>query len=184
MPSRREVLVSIGALPALGQAQDKKPKAFSSAELDLTRDLADAIIPRTGTPGAADSGVHWLIDASLAGRARELAAFKKGLAAVARQRKQGKDLTAILAALQSTKDPFFRQIKDLTIDSYYSTREGLAEELGWHGLTPMAEFPGCTHPEHQSQRKGRSGAAPNGQEFAGYPKPEPVRFARDRKEKG
>jgi Gluconate 2-dehydrogenase subunit 3 len=45
---------------------------------------------------------------------------------------------------------FFRLIKDLTIDGYYSSRSGLVEELGWHGNTFLSEFKGCTHPEHQS----------------------------------
>ena len=40
-------------------------------------------------------------------------------------------------------------IKAMTIDGYYSTREGLEQELGWHGNTYLTSFPGCTHPEHQ-----------------------------------
>jgi hypothetical protein len=40
-------------------------------------------------------------------------------------------------------------MKDMTIDRYYSSREGLSQELGWHGNTYLTEFKGCTHPEHQ-----------------------------------
>jgi hypothetical protein len=40
-------------------------------------------------------------------------------------------------------------IKDLTIDGYYSSLEGLVGELGWKGNTYLPEFKGCTHPEHQ-----------------------------------
>jgi Gluconate 2-dehydrogenase subunit 3 len=47
------------------------------------------------------------------------------------------------------EDPFFRTMKDMTVDAYYTSREGLAEELGWHGNTFLPEFKGCTHPEHQ-----------------------------------
>ncbi|MEZ5355162.1 MAG: gluconate 2-dehydrogenase subunit 3 family protein [Bryobacteraceae bacterium] len=153
MTSRRDLLVTIGALPALAQQAPKKPKAFREDEMSLIRDLAETIIPRTDTPGAADAGVEWHIDGALAGRKNELARFRKGLAAAAREQKRGKDLTAILTALQARKDPFFRQLKDLTIDGYYTSKEGLSQELGWHGLTPMAEFEGCTHPEHQLRKK-------------------------------
>ena len=47
------------------------------------------------------------------------------------------------------QDPFFRSVKDMTVDAYYTSKEGLADELGWHGNTFLPEFKGCTHPEHQ-----------------------------------
>ena len=46
-------------------------------------------------------------------------------------------------------DPFFRLMKDMTVKACYSSREGLAGELGWHGNTFLPEFKGCTHTEHQ-----------------------------------
>ena len=52
-------------------------------------------------------------------------------------------------APESDAGRFFRLLKDLTIDGYYSSRAGLVEELGWHGNTFLSEFKGCTHPEHQ-----------------------------------
>jgi hypothetical protein len=157
MPSRREVLSAATALPVLGQhSQAPLPatgsdqrKVFRRPELNLVRDLAETILPRTDTPGAADANVHLDIDRVLAGNRVALAAFRKGLHRVEEMRKSGKDLVTILAQLSSAKDPFFRQLKDLTIDGYYSAREGLAMELGWTGYTPQQEFPGCTHPEHQ-----------------------------------
>jgi hypothetical protein len=45
---------------------------------------------------------------------------------------------------------FFEWMKSLTIDGYYSSKEGLVQELGWNGNTYLPEFKGCTHPEHQS----------------------------------
>ena len=43
---------------------------------------------------------------------------------------------------------FFRLIKNLTADGYYTSRVGLLEELGYSGNTFRAAFPGCTVPEH------------------------------------
>jgi Gluconate 2-dehydrogenase subunit 3 len=153
MPSRRDVLAGAAALPILAQAQTPvayKPRVFSAAELTLVRGLADTIIPRTETPGAADAQVQLHIDRSLSTRPpAELTAFRTGLAAVATAVEQGKSHTEILTSLSAAKDPFFKQLKDLTIDGYYSSKEGLAQELGWHGQVALAEFKGCTHKEHQ-----------------------------------
>src|SRR5262249_46861389 len=59
-------------------------------------------------------------------------------------------LAEAFARPDSSHGRFCALVKDLTIDAYYSTREGLVTELGWHGNTALAEFPGCTHPEHQA----------------------------------
>ena len=42
----------------------------------------------------------------------------------------------------------FKRLRDTTIEQYYNTREGLQTELGWNANTYVAEFKGCTHPEH------------------------------------
>jgi len=42
---------------------------------------------------------------------------------------------------------FFRLIKNLTADGYYTSRAGLLEELGYTGNTALARFPACSVPE-------------------------------------
>jgi gluconate 2-dehydrogenase gamma chain len=44
---------------------------------------------------------------------------------------------------------FFILLKDMTIDAYYASREGLVAELGYQGNTHLVRFEGCTHREHQ-----------------------------------
>jgi gluconate 2-dehydrogenase gamma chain len=39
---------------------------------------------------------------------------------------------------------FFRLVKNLTADGYYTSRVGLIAELGYAGNTALARFPGCT----------------------------------------
>src|SRR5450432_367191 len=39
---------------------------------------------------------------------------------------------------------FFRTLKNLTADGYYTSRAGLVEELGYKGNTMLAQFPACT----------------------------------------
>ena len=43
---------------------------------------------------------------------------------------------------------FFRLVKNLTADGYYTSRVGLLEELGYAGNTALARFPACSVPEH------------------------------------
>jgi hypothetical protein len=43
---------------------------------------------------------------------------------------------------------FFRMIKSMTADGYYTSQAGLVQELGYKGNTVLAAFPGCDHPEH------------------------------------
>lgn len=43
---------------------------------------------------------------------------------------------------------FFRLVKNLTADGYYTSRAGLLEELGYKGNTALGRFPSCTVPEH------------------------------------
>jgi gluconate 2-dehydrogenase gamma chain len=43
---------------------------------------------------------------------------------------------------------FFRLLKNLTADGYYTSRVGLLEELGYKGNTALLAFPSCTVPEH------------------------------------
>jgi gluconate 2-dehydrogenase gamma chain len=43
---------------------------------------------------------------------------------------------------------FFRLLKNLTADGYYTSRVGLLDELGYQGNTVLAAFPSCAVPEH------------------------------------
>ena len=43
---------------------------------------------------------------------------------------------------------FFRLVKNLTADGYYTSRVGLLDELGYAGNRALAQFPSCAVPEH------------------------------------
>jgi hypothetical protein len=170
-PTRREVLVTIAALtaPSQGQAlqdqalQDQaQPAIFTAAELESVKALVDTIIPRTDTPGASDAGVPAAIDRRLATSPQLAERFRLGLQALdsdahsrygaafsALTPQQRIDLLQPRAEDRSGTAPFFNMVKGMTVDAYYTSKEGLAEELGWHGNTYLPEFKGCTHPEHQ-----------------------------------
>lgn len=157
MKTRRQVLGAAVSLPVLGQTHQHSAdvpstytaKTFQPTELDLIRDLAEAIIPRTDTPGAADAKVQLYIDRYFFLNARSLPEFRQGLRLVQLSLRRGRAIVDMLSDLHQQGHPFFTLLKNLTIDGYYSSREGLVQELGWKGLTPQPEFKGCTHPEHK-----------------------------------
>ncbi len=49
--------------------------------------------------------------------------------------------------IRSVGAAFFRVVKNLTADGYYTSQVGLVQELGYKGNTALAAFPECTH-EH------------------------------------
>ena len=112
------------------------PKVFSPDEMKHVAALVDLIIPRTDTPGASDAHVPEFIDRKLSLDTALREKFMAGL----------RKFDGVL----SDDNPFAKLLKNLTIDGYYTSKEGLTRELGWHGNTFLTEFKGCTHPEHQS----------------------------------
>lgn len=154
MPSsRRQALVTISgaaaALPAVSQQQS--PRVLSAAQFELLQKLTERIIPRTGTPGAIDAGVATIIDASLV---NDTARRERWQAALQWFTANGGDSVETLTKISTENGTdgarHFRLLKGDTIDTYYSTIEGLKTELGWNANTYLPEFHGCTHPEHQS----------------------------------
>jgi hypothetical protein len=143
--TRRELLLTIAAaVPAVAQHEHPDTAAavpyttrvFSAEELKRVAALVDLIIPRTDTPGATDAHVPEFIDRKLSLDAALKERFLEGL----------RSFDGVL----KDSDPFSKLLKGLTVDGYYTSKEGLTQELGWHGNTFLAEFEGCTHPEHKS----------------------------------
>ncbi len=163
-PTRREALVTIAGLGAAVSAAAQTPAGiFTAPERASVTALVDAIIPRTDTPGASDAGAVLFIERRLAANAPLLERFRSGLGALESEAKQkfGSTFAALSNQQQSdlltpaSKDSstpagaFFKLAKDLTVDGYYTSKDGLTKELGWHGNTFLTEFTGCTHTEHQ-----------------------------------
>lgn len=164
MSSRRDLLQIGAALTATAlNAQEhhasdneiapakKAARFFRPAEMELLGKLVALIIPRSDTPGAADANVHYYIDWQAHTNAKMGAQLRKDLAWIRKQGFLTGDQVALLTAWsKSTGEPkrVFQWVKDMTVDGYYGTREGLQVELGWNANTFVREFKGCTHKEH------------------------------------
>jgi hypothetical protein len=143
--TRRDLLKTIAAAAVPAAAQHEHPdtsvpaahtmRVFSADEMKKVAALVDLIIPRTDTPGASDAHVPEFIDRKLSLDAALKERFLSGL----------RGFDGVLTA----ENPFCVLLKNLTIDGYYTSKEGLTQELGWHGNTFLAEFKGCTHADHE-----------------------------------
>ena len=165
-PTRRKALVHItagaGASAVLGSwspealaQQPYQPKALSVGQFKILTALVDMIIPATDTPGAVAVGVDRMIDEALIENNNARVEFLSGLSQMEQSgfaELGGPDRTELLEEYSQAIDArgdFFRILKGLTVDHYYSSEVGIHEELGYEGNTALAEFPGCTHEEHR-----------------------------------
>jgi hypothetical protein len=152
-------------------AQKKAPykaKFFNADQMALIATVSELIIPTDEhSKGAIDAEVPEFIDLMISESSAEAQkSWTDGLAAMDKlsQTKNGatfnkatKDqqiaiLTEISkneAAPQTQEERFFKTIKNMTIDGYYTSRIGIHDELKYKGNTYLKEFKGCTHPEHQ-----------------------------------
>jgi Gluconate 2-dehydrogenase subunit 3 len=150
--------------PTIQVPVPSKPTFFQASEFQTMEALTERIIPRSGTPGAKDAGVALLIDKAIVTHPTLMQPYRAGIAdlnalaissygqefALLDEVRQISVLTPVSLDTDSSLGKFFATVKDMTIDAYYRTEAGLKTELGWHGNTYLASFPGCDHPEHQS----------------------------------
>ncbi len=139
------------------------PKFFTAHELAVVSRMAGLIIPDTVTPGAVAAGVPKYIDGALVLNAEMQLRYREGVPALdqAARKKYGKvflELTEpeqieFLTPICERSDKletkpaevvFFRAVKSMTADGYYTSQIGLETELGYKGNVALASFPGCT----------------------------------------
>ena len=146
--------------PLPGQANSGAPRFFAADEMALIARLADLIIPETSTPGAVAAGVPAYIDLVVSSNPEHQRLFKAGLAWLV-ERKFGElgehEQIALLTPLceavdagraETAPERFFRAVKSMTADGYYTSRIGMTQELGFKGGAVLARYPACEVPEH------------------------------------
>src|SRR5262249_14946286 len=146
-----------------------KAKFFNGDQFALVATISELIIPTDDhSKGAIAAEVPEFIDMMISESPDEIKkTWTDGLAAMDKmsQDKNGASFNkatkdqqiAILAEIskneakpQSLEEKFFKTIKNITIDGYYTSKIGIHDELQYKGNTYLKEFKGCTHPEHQS----------------------------------
>lgn len=144
-----------------------KPGFFTDTEFDVIIRLADMIIPETDTPGALGAGVPAYIDSVVGGNKElqgivrpglrlldEMCGTQHGGPFLKLEAEQQARVLDALAAAGDRKAPaeaigrFFRAVKNLTADGYYTSQVGLLDELGYQGNTVLGKFPEAQIAEH------------------------------------
>lgn len=163
LESAQHHLVQIAQAPAAYKLQ-----FFGPAQNEVLDRLTDIIIPTDDhSPGAHEAKVSYFIDLMVASSNKsvqdEWVAGLKAVEADAQSRfgkaflrcslEQQDQIMAAMAANEgkpSTElERFFARLKSMTIDGYYTSEIGIHKDLQYKGNTALAEFPGCTHPEHK-----------------------------------
>ncbi|MFM8392455.1 MAG: gluconate 2-dehydrogenase subunit 3 family protein [Acidobacteriota bacterium] len=156
------------AKKAVAPAEAKTPKFFSAEQLALVATISELIIPTDDhSPGAIAAEVPAFADLMVSESPAEVKKlWTDGLAAMDTLSRSRHNLgfkeaspaqqTAILTEIsrnemkpQTLEERFFKAVKNMTIDGYYTSKIGIHQELQYKGNTYLKEFKGCTHPEHQ-----------------------------------
>jgi uncharacterized protein YegL len=126
---------------AIIPADDQSPGARAARVadyIDLLLSESDDQTQRTWTAGLA------LLEADSRRR------FKLAFAQLSPQQVEQllSDIGRNEAEPRTPLEQFFKVTKDATIRGYYTSEIGIQQELEYKGNRVLAEFVGCTHPEH------------------------------------
>lgn len=132
-----------------------EPTYFAKDDFAILATIAEHIIPQTDTPGAIAAGVPAYLDFVVSRSEPQKKLFTAGLAWLKKRNFAAKDAAAQLALLQplcdvadkgQAKTPeqrWFRAMKSLTADGYWTSKTGMSQTLGYKGAAMLAEYPEC-----------------------------------------
>lgn len=169
-----EFVAITGASQAAGaSAESYVPQFFKPDEFRIVEALTEMIIPTDGQPGAKEAKVADYIDFVVFSAAEFEPSLQKqwtdglGLLNELSSKKYGKSFLDIALSQRvelltemsgPERDPkvahpgfpFYRLLKAMTLEAFFTSKVGLIDFLEYKGLTFCTAFPGCTHPEHQA----------------------------------
>ncbi|MGH9471068.1 MAG: gluconate 2-dehydrogenase subunit 3 family protein, partial [Terriglobia bacterium] len=158
------------ALPDSSRA-DYQPRFFKPDEFETVEILTEMIIPTDDKPGAREARVANYIDFITFSAAefkpelqRQWSDGLRALDGLSRQKytqpfreispAQREELLTEMSLPEREPNTehagysFYRLVKEMTVEGFYSSRVGLMDVLEYKGLAFLSSFPGCTHPEH------------------------------------
>ena len=154
-------------------AEPYSPRFFNPEEFRTVQTLTEVILPTDDKPGAKEARVADYIDFVVYSAAEFEPSLQKqwidglGLLNELSRKKYGNTFSAIspserealLTEMSAPEHdpkakhpgfPFYRLLKSMTLEAFFTSKVGLIDFLEYKGLTFLTSFPGCTHPEHQT----------------------------------
>lgn len=154
---------------AAAAKKPEPPKFFNAQQMALISVVSELIIPTDDhSPGAIAAEVPAFADLMVSESPAEtkklwadgltaLDALSQTKFKLAFEKSSPAQQTEILTEIsknerspKTIEERFFRAIKNMTIDGYYTSKVGIHQELKYKGNTYLKEFKGCTHPEHMN----------------------------------
>ena len=167
-----------GSMPQMDRlpvpdAEHYLPRFFKPDEFKTVESLTELIIPTDDKPGAKEAEVARYIDFVVSAAAEFEPSLQlqwtqgfQLLDSLSREKYERTfremstdDQEALLMVISlPEREPgkthegfeFYRLVKEMTVEGFYTSRLGLVDVLGYKGLTFLTEFPGCAHSEHQA----------------------------------
>jgi Gluconate 2-dehydrogenase subunit 3 len=159
---------------AAGKKQPAQSGIFNKHQMDTIAALSEIIIPTDShSPGAKVARVDEFVNETVSVSTQAIQKlWIDGLAAIDKMAEREYDIgfadcgaaqqiELLRKISQNEDDPvtleerFFVAVKQSTVDGYYLSDVGIHQELQYQGNEVLAEFPGCTHEEHKTERKAR-----------------------------
>ncbi len=134
---------------------DWNPQVLTAKEAAITSDLAEHILPQTGTPGAKEARVERFIDSMVAGYLldAERTTFLRGLSSLADQkfdRKSSDEQFEMVSELahaarmqgeDADPKPFFLLAKEMTLLGFFTSEIGATQVLNYDPIP--GGYKGC-----------------------------------------
>lgn len=131
-------------------------KFFGPDEVTLFNSVAGQIIPADEhSPGAVEAKVVEFADLMISTSPDYVKEdWRAGMQLLAKEI-NGSDVHSWLERVAEQEDDpqtvlevFFRTLKQMTINGYYTSSIGIHQDLQYQGNAYLTSFPGCDHPEH------------------------------------
>ena len=131
---------------------------FTPEEATLVETLMELLIPADDhSPGAHAARTVEFADCMLAVSEDYLQRdWRRALASISDPAHKTTPADWLARASINEADPqtleqiFFRTLKQMTVNGYYSSSIGIHDDLHYQGNSYVQKFEGCNHPEHQS----------------------------------
>lgn len=134
-----------------GLANNDKLRFFTAEERQLLDQLMEMIIPADDhSPGAKAAQVSLFADLMVStGGTDTQTHWREGLKQMQEEARKS-SLTEVLARSAAHEDHpttdlerFFRTLKQMTVNGYYTSAIGIHQDLQYQGNTYLSAFPGC-----------------------------------------
>jgi len=144
------------AAVAAAQSSEYKLRFFTEEENAFLDQLMEMIIPADGhSPGAHAAKTSQFADLMVSSDEDVVKQkWRDGIRSFQEEAKNSSVAGVLERAAANEGNPgtdlerFFALVKAMTVNGYYTSKIGIEEDMEYIGNTYVAEFPGCTHPEH------------------------------------